>query len=56
MLWAGQTADGIGEILSVATIMRRIIVEADAALLRAPTFVKTLSQRACAAGGTTVSE
>jgi enoyl-[acyl-carrier protein] reductase II len=45
VLWAGQTAGGIKEILPVATIMRRIIEETEAALLRAPTFVKTPSQR-----------
>jgi enoyl-[acyl-carrier protein] reductase II len=46
VLWAGQTAGGIKEILPVATIMRRIIKETEAALLRAPTFVKTPSQQA----------
>jgi enoyl-[acyl-carrier protein] reductase II len=46
VLWAGQTAGGIKEILTVATIMRRIIKETEAALLRAPTFVKTPSQQA----------
>jgi hypothetical protein len=28
--WAGQTAGGISEILPVATIMRRLIVETEA--------------------------
>jgi NAD(P)H-dependent flavin oxidoreductase YrpB (nitropropane dioxygenase family) len=46
VLWAGQTAGGIKELLPVATIMRRIIKETEAALLRAPTFVKTPSQQA----------
>ena len=46
VLWAGQTAGGIKEVLAVATIMRRIIEETEAALLRAPTFVKTPSRQA----------
>ena len=33
-------------VLPVATIMRRIIEETEAALLRAPAFVKTPSQQA----------
>ena len=32
ILWAGQTAGGISEILPVATIMRRLIAETEAAL------------------------
>jgi NAD(P)H-dependent flavin oxidoreductase YrpB (nitropropane dioxygenase family) len=46
VLWAGQTAGGIKEVLPVATIMRRIIEETEAALLRAPGFVRTPSQQA----------
>jgi NAD(P)H-dependent flavin oxidoreductase YrpB (nitropropane dioxygenase family) len=46
VLWAGQTAGGIKEVLPVATIMRRIIEETEAALLRALTFVRTSSQQA----------
>jgi enoyl-[acyl-carrier protein] reductase II len=46
VLWAGQTAGGIKEVLPVATIMRRIIEETEAALLRASTFVRTPSQQA----------
>ena len=46
VLWARQTAGGIKEVLAVATIMRRIIEETEAALLRAPAFVKTPSQQA----------
>jgi nitronate monooxygenase/enoyl-[acyl-carrier protein] reductase II len=34
ILWAGQTAGGIKEILSVAEIMRRLVTEAEAALGR----------------------
>jgi NAD(P)H-dependent flavin oxidoreductase YrpB (nitropropane dioxygenase family) len=36
VLWAGQTAGGIKEILSVGEIMRRLIAETQAALSRAP--------------------
>src|SRR5262245_59843026 len=36
LLTAGQTAGGITEILSVADIMRRLVAEAEAALVRAP--------------------
>jgi NAD(P)H-dependent flavin oxidoreductase YrpB (nitropropane dioxygenase family) len=32
VLWAGETAGGINEILSVGEIMRRLIVETEAAL------------------------
>jgi len=34
VLWAGQTAGGINEILSVGEIMRRLIAETEAALRR----------------------
>jgi hypothetical protein len=46
VLWAGQTAGGIKEILPVATIMRQIIEETEAVLLRAPNLVKAPSQQA----------
>jgi NAD(P)H-dependent flavin oxidoreductase YrpB (nitropropane dioxygenase family) len=36
LLMAGQSAGGITEILPVAEIMRRLIAEAEATLLRAP--------------------
>jgi len=36
VLWAGQTAGGIKEILSVGEIMRRLMAETEAALSRAP--------------------
>jgi enoyl-[acyl-carrier protein] reductase II len=39
VLWAGQTAEGISEILSVGEIMRRLIAETEAALSRAPHLV-----------------
>jgi enoyl-[acyl-carrier protein] reductase II len=40
LLTAGQTAGGIKEILPVAEIMRRLIVETEAALAGAPAVVK----------------
>jgi nitronate monooxygenase/enoyl-[acyl-carrier protein] reductase II len=40
LLTAGQTAGGIKEILPVAEIMRRLIVETEAALAGAPALVK----------------
>ena len=43
VLWAGQTAGGITEILSVAELMRELVVEAEAALARAPELAKTVS-------------
>jgi NAD(P)H-dependent flavin oxidoreductase YrpB (nitropropane dioxygenase family) len=46
ILWAGQTAGGIKEVIPVAAIMRRVIEDAEAALLRAPAFVKAPSQQA----------
>jgi enoyl-[acyl-carrier protein] reductase II len=36
VLWAGQTAGGIDEVLSVGDIMRRLVAETEAALSRAP--------------------
>lgn len=45
ILWAGQTAGGIGEILPVATIMRRLIAETEAALSRAPILRKAASSQ-----------
>ena len=36
LVWAGQTAGGVREILSVAEIMRHLVDEAEAALARAP--------------------
>ena len=46
VLWAGQTVGGIKEILPVATIMRRLIQETEAALSQAPSLVKLNSQAA----------
>jgi len=46
LLWAGQTAGGIKEILSVGEIMRRLIAETEAALSRAPELGEGASQRA----------
>jgi len=46
VLWAGQTAGGIKEILPVAMIMRQIIEETRATLLRGPNLVKAPSQQA----------
>ena len=36
LVWAGQTAGGVREVLSVAEIMRHLVDEAEAALARAP--------------------
>jgi NAD(P)H-dependent flavin oxidoreductase YrpB (nitropropane dioxygenase family) len=36
VLWAGQTAGGIAEVLSVRDIIRRLVGETEAALSRAP--------------------
>ena len=36
LVWAGQTAGGVGEILPVAEIMRQLVDETEAALARAP--------------------
>ena len=38
VLWAGQTAGGINEILSVGAIMRRLIADTEATLWRAAKF------------------
>jgi enoyl-[acyl-carrier protein] reductase II len=48
LLTAGQTAGGINEILSVGDIMRRLIVETEAALSRAPDLGKAASRRTSA--------
>ena len=48
ILWAGQTAGGISEVLPVATIMRRLIAETEAALARASTLKKKASPQAAA--------
>jgi NAD(P)H-dependent flavin oxidoreductase YrpB (nitropropane dioxygenase family) len=36
LVWAGQTARGVREVLSVAEIMRLLVEEAEAALARTP--------------------
>jgi enoyl-[acyl-carrier protein] reductase II len=46
LLWAGQTAGGINEILSVGEIMRRLIAETEAALTRALDLRESASPRA----------
>src|SRR6266481_4414605 len=46
VLWAGQTAGGINEVLSVGEIMRRLIAETEAALSRAPELGESASRRA----------
>jgi enoyl-[acyl-carrier protein] reductase II len=46
LLTAGQTAGGIKEILSVGEIMRRLMVETEATLSRAPDLGGVASQRA----------
>jgi NAD(P)H-dependent flavin oxidoreductase YrpB (nitropropane dioxygenase family) len=48
VLWAGQTAGGIKGVLSVATIMRQLIEETEAALSRASALVKMASSQAAA--------
>ena len=48
VLWAGQTAGGIKEILPVATIMRQLIGEAKVALSRAQNFANMTSSRVAA--------
>ena len=40
VLWAGQTAGGIKDILSVATIMRQLIEETEVALSQTSTLVR----------------
>jgi NAD(P)H-dependent flavin oxidoreductase YrpB (nitropropane dioxygenase family) len=46
VLWAGQTAGGINEILSIGEIMRRLVAETEAALSRAPDLGGKASLRA----------
>ncbi|MGP0091931.1 MAG: NAD(P)H-dependent flavin oxidoreductase [Xanthobacteraceae bacterium] len=50
LLTAGQSAGGINEILSVAEIIRRLVVETEAALSRVPDF-GVASQRASRGAG-----
>jgi len=50
VLWAGQTAGGINEILSVGEILRRLIAETEAALSRAPGLGGRASRRAETSG------
>ena len=45
LLTAGQSAGGITEILDVAELMHELVVEAEAALARAPELVKTTSHK-----------
>ena len=45
LLTAGQSAGGITEILDVAELMHELVVEAEAALARAPELVKTVSHK-----------
>jgi enoyl-[acyl-carrier protein] reductase II len=45
LLTAGQSAGGITEILGVAELMRELVVEAEAALARAPELAKTVSHK-----------
>jgi nitronate monooxygenase/enoyl-[acyl-carrier protein] reductase II len=46
ILWAGQTAGGVKEILSVGEIMSRLVAETEAALSRAPDLGEKVSPRA----------
>jgi len=48
VLWAGQTAGGIKEVLPVATIMRQLIEEAETALSQAQNLVNMTSSRVAA--------
>jgi nitronate monooxygenase/enoyl-[acyl-carrier protein] reductase II len=48
ILWAGQTAGGIKEVLPVATIMRQLIDEAEVALSQAQNLGKVTSSRVAA--------
>jgi nitronate monooxygenase/enoyl-[acyl-carrier protein] reductase II len=48
VLWAGQTAGGIKEVLSVAAIMRQLIEETEVALSQASTLIKRATSRAAA--------
>ena len=45
LLTAGQSAGGITEILDVAEVMHELVVEAEAALARAPELVKAASHK-----------
>ena len=45
LLTAGQSAGGITEILDVAEVMQELVVEAEAALARAPELVKAASHK-----------
>jgi nitronate monooxygenase/enoyl-[acyl-carrier protein] reductase II len=45
LLTAGQSAGGITEILDVAELMHELVVEAEAALARAPELVRTASHK-----------
>jgi len=45
VLWAGQTAGGIKEILPVAEMMRRLIADAEAALTEGPRLIATARGR-----------
>jgi enoyl-[acyl-carrier protein] reductase II len=44
VLTAGQSAGGINDILSVAEIMRRLVAETEATLLRTPALVGAISE------------
>ena len=48
ILWAGQTAGGLKEVLPVATIMRQLIDEAEVALSQAQNLGKVTSSRVAA--------
>jgi hypothetical protein len=50
VLTAGQTAGGIVDIPGVAELMRRLVAEAEDALVRAPGLVATAPWRAQTAG------
>jgi NAD(P)H-dependent flavin oxidoreductase YrpB (nitropropane dioxygenase family) len=48
ILWAGQTAGGIKNVLPVAAIMRQLVDEAEAALFRTPNLVKMTGSQVAA--------
>jgi len=48
ILWAGQTAGGLKEVLPVATITRQLIDEAEVALSEAQNLDKVTSSRVAA--------
>src|SRR5262249_39416766 len=48
VLWAGQTAGGVREILPVATIMRQLVEEAKLALSQAQNIVNVTTSRVAA--------